>query len=359
MGRKFCMGLLFLMMLLFSKESVQAGQWQQDEQGYRYQEENGIWMQWQWKKIGHHWYYFDEWGHRVTGWKNIDGGWYSFDQEGRLQTNCWVDNTFVGADGRRLINTWVGRDWVNEEGEKDTSVVRAGENPLKAITLSKESVLLLAGETENLVVSFVPEDTTRWKRVVWTSSDPQVAQVSNGKISAEAAGTAQITARLGDVSAVCSVTVKESPVCQTALSLLDAQYIWGGDGPVEGGVDCSGLLMYAYTQNGYDFGADLNANNFSIYGQEISREELQPGDAICCVYNGERYQHILLYIGNDMVVASECGGPAVCTAGLSCEQHVMGTHCNCRTWKRPLNENDLVNAKFVRMDGYRQEKEER
>ena len=110
---------------------------------------------------------------------------------------------------------------------------------------------------------------------------------------------------------------------------------------------------YAYTQNGYDFGADLNANNFARYGQEISREELQPGDAICTCYNGERYQHILLYIGNDMVVASECGGPTVCSLGLNYEQHVKGTKCNCRTWKRPLNENDLVNAKFVRMDRYK------
>ena len=75
-------------------------------------------------------------------------------------------------------------------------------------------------------------------------------------------------------------------------------------------MDCSGLLMYAYTQNGYDFGADLNADNFARYGQEVSREELQPGDAICTCYNGERYQHILLYIGNDMVVASECGETA-------------------------------------------------
>ena len=89
------------------------------------------------------------------------------------------------------------------------------------------------------------------------------------------------------------------------MKLLDAQYIWGGNGPQDGGVDCSGLLMYAYTQNGYDFGADLNADNFARYGQEVSREELQPGDAICTCYNGERYQHILLYIGYDMVVASE------------------------------------------------------
>ncbi len=65
-----------------------------------------------------------------------------------------------------------------------------------------------------------------------------------------------------------------------------------------------------------------------------------------------KYQHILLYLGNDMVVASECGGPAVCTAKLECNQHETGTACNCGVVKRPLNESDLLDAKFVRMSSY-------
>lgn len=332
---------------------VEAGQWQQDEQGMEYRDDDGVLAQWQWKKIDGHWYYFDEWGHRVTGWRRIDDGWYFFDGEGHLQSNQWIEDSYVGQDGRRLESTWVGRNWINEEGQRDISVKKTGEVPLESIALNEESIVLLKGETENLVTACVPQNTTRWKTVVWSSSDPKVAEVSRGKVTAVGEGTAQITARLGELRAVCTVTVKESAVCRSALSLLNAQYIWGGDGPEEGGVDCSGLLMYAYTQNDYEFGADLNANNFAAYGQEITREELQPGDAICTCFNGERYQHILLYIGNGMVVASECGGPEVCTAGLNCDEHEMGVHCNCRTWKRPLNENDFVNVKFVRMDAYK------
>ena len=340
-----------------STGTVQAGLWLQDEQGYKYQEDNGIWMQWQWKQIDRQLYYFDEWGHRVTGWRSIDGGWYYFDAEGRMVNSRWIDDCYVGADGRRLTNTWVGKYWVNEEGKKDTSVTKNEMIALESIALNEDSIILLTGETENLVVTCLPENTTEWKASFWKSSNPDVAKVYRGKITAVSEGTAQIIARVGEKTAVCTVTVKESDVCKSALTLLDSQYIWGGDGPHEGGVDCSGLLMYAYTQNGYDFGADLNANNFGMYGQEVTREELLPGDAICTCFNGERYQHILLYIGNNMVLASECGGPTVCTAGLACDQHVLGTHCNCRTWKRPLNENDLVNAKFVRMDAYKTQEE--
>ena len=211
---------------------------------------------------------------------------------------------------------------VDSEGKKDTSIKKEKELPLESLTLNKESITLLQGETANLLTQWQPQDTTRWKYMQWTSSDPGVAEVSRGKNNGCGEGTATITASMGTKEATCTVTVTDSAVCKTALTLQDAQYIWGGNGPQDGGVDCSGLLMYAYTQNGYDFGADLNANNFARYGQEISREELQPGDAICTCYNGERYQHILLYIGNDMVVASECGGPTVCSLGLNCEQHV-------------------------------------
>ena len=334
-------------------DTVWAGSWQQEGSSLWYQEDDGIWPAWQWKEIDNKWYYFDENGYRVSGWRKIDDNWYDFDEDGVLQTGRWIDEYYVGTDGRMLADTWAGRYWVDSEGKKDTSIKKEKDLPLESLTLNKESITLLRGETANLLTQWQPQDTTRWKYMQWTSSDPGVAEVSRGKITAVGAGTAIITVSMGTKEATCTVTVTDSAVCKTALTLLDAQYIWGGNGPQDGGVDCSGLLMYAYTQNGYDFGADLNADNFARYGQEVSREELQPGDAICTCYNGERYQHILLYIGNDMVVASECGGPTVCSLGLSCDQHAKGTKCNCRTWKRPLNENDLVNAKFVRMDRYK------
>ena len=355
--KKIVSGLLLFgfMFMCITVEPVYAGQWQQDTQGFKYQEDDGIWMQWQWKRIGYRWYYFDEWGHRVTGWRNIDQQWYHFDQDGRMESYKWIDGYYVGADGRRITNAWIGNDWFNEEGIRDTTDKIKEDIPLESISLNKDSIVLLSGETANLVPDSQSQKAVGTKTIRWKSLDSSIATVHQGKVTAVSEGTTQILAILGDKTAVCDVVVKESVVCKAALTLLDSQYIWGGDGPFEGGVDCSGLLMYAFTVNGYDFGADLNANNFAKYGQEVTWEELQPGDAICTCFNGERYQHILLYIGNHMVIASECGGPTVCTAGLTCDQHVLGVHCNCRTWKRPLNENDLINAKFVRMDAYKKQ----
>ena len=41
-------------------DTVQAGTWQQEENNWWYQEEDGIWPAWQWKEIDNKWYYFDE-----------------------------------------------------------------------------------------------------------------------------------------------------------------------------------------------------------------------------------------------------------------------------------------------------------
>ena len=333
---------------------VQGAGWQQNDAGWWYQNENSTWPENEWREVEDKWYYFNGEGYRVSGWQQIDGGWYYFgkDNDGSMKTNTWVDEYYVGSDGRMLAATWAGNAWVDKTGKKDVSVKYSKKNPINSISLSKTGLVLLKDSTANLYVTCSPADTTDSKLIGWKSSDPAVATVSKGKVTAHAEGTAVITARVGQKVERCSVTVYDEPVCQSALSLLGGQYIWGGNGPEDGGVDCSGLLMYAYTQNSYDFGADLSADKFASYGQEISREELRPGDAICCVYGNGKYQHILLYLGNDMVVASECGGPAVCTAKLECNQHETGTACNCGVVKRPLNESDLLDAKFVRMSSY-------
>ena len=236
-------------------DTVLAGTWQQEENSWWYQEDDGIWPAWQWKEIDNKWYYFDENGYCVTGWRKIDDNWYDFDEDGVLQTGRWIDEYYVGTDGRMLTDTWVGRYWVDSEGKKDTSIKKEKDLPLESLTLNKESITLLQGETANLLTQWQPQDTTRWKYMQWTSSDPSVAEVSRGKITAVGEGTATITASMGTKEATCTVTVTDSEVCKTALKLLDAQYIWGGNASQDGGVDCSGLLMYAYTQNGYDFGA--------------------------------------------------------------------------------------------------------
>ena len=66
------------------------------------------------------------------------------------------------------------------------------------------------GHEFSLLALHEPENTTD-KSVTWESSDPEVATVSeDGRVSLAALGSAQITARSGEHSAVCAVTVDET-----------------------------------------------------------------------------------------------------------------------------------------------------
>ena len=93
---------------------------------------------------------------------------------------------------------------------------------VESVTLNKTSTTLTVGGTETLTATVAPEEVTD-KTVTWSSDTPAVATVdSNGKVTAVAAGTANITATSNadnTKSATCEVTVnKADPTAPTDLT---------------------------------------------------------------------------------------------------------------------------------------------
>ena len=82
------------------------------------------------------------------------------------------------------------------------------------VTIDCTSVPMTVGETIVLKASVVPADAVE-KDIVWSSSDVSVATVSNGTVKAVSAGTAVITASVGDLKAICSISVSDSPHVHT------------------------------------------------------------------------------------------------------------------------------------------------
>lgn len=81
-----------------------------------------------------------------------------------------------------------------------------------SITVSPDSATLNVGDTRTLTATVLPDGATN-KEVTWSSNNVDVATVSNGTVTAKAAGTAVITATAKDGSGVkgsCNVTVKAS-----------------------------------------------------------------------------------------------------------------------------------------------------
>ena len=78
--------------------------------------------------------------------------------------------------------------------------------PVSSITLDKTALSLAIGETATLTATVKPDDATD-KTVAWSSSDESVASVDNGKVTAIKSGKVTVTAKCGDKTAECAVTV--------------------------------------------------------------------------------------------------------------------------------------------------------
>ena len=110
-----------------------------------------------------------------------------------------------------------------------TCSVTVEATPVTSITLDRTAASLKAGQSITLTATVNPSDAT-YKTVTWTSSNLSVATVENGTVKAVKVGSAAITAKAGDKTATCSVTVEATPVTsitldRTAASLKAGQSI--------------------------------------------------------------------------------------------------------------------------------------
>ncbi len=91
--------------------------------------------------------------------------------------------------------------------------------PVTSIVLSRSTANLLEGRSTTATATIEPSDATD-KTVTWTSSDTSIATVSNGRITAVAAGKATITAATSNgLTATVAVTVKPAVVEVTSVEL--------------------------------------------------------------------------------------------------------------------------------------------
>lgn len=133
----------------------------------------------------------------------------------------------VSADGKV---TAIGKGTANitvrsNDGTniKATAVITVRAKTVKAtsVKLSKTSLTLKPKASTTLKVTISPSKVTD-KSVVWSSSNPKVATVKNGKITAKAVGTTTITVKTKDGSnkkATCKITVADIKLNKTKATL--------------------------------------------------------------------------------------------------------------------------------------------
>lgn len=87
---------------LSSSTAAFAGQWQQDSNGWWYQEDDQSYPSNSWKEIDGKWYFFDGNGYIKYGWINDNGTWYFTGADGSMSTNQVVEGFQLAADGSRI-----------------------------------------------------------------------------------------------------------------------------------------------------------------------------------------------------------------------------------------------------------------
>ena len=103
------------------------------------------------------------------------------------------------------------------DGNKETScsiTVSANKIPVEEVSLDKNEVEIIMGESAQLTATVTPEDATD-KSVAWSSSDESIATVDEtGKVTALKVGSATIKVKTtdGGKEASCDVTVTPIPV---------------------------------------------------------------------------------------------------------------------------------------------------
>ncbi len=130
---------------------------------------------------------------RTVTWQSSNVAVATVDQNGNVK----------GIGGGQTVVTAASAD-----GKCFASCIINVSVNVASITLLDTYVTMTKGESRALTVTIYPEDATD-KKLMWSTSNPNVVTVENGTIKAANAGTAIITAATGDgkVKAVCYVSV--------------------------------------------------------------------------------------------------------------------------------------------------------
>jgi len=124
-----------------------------------------------------------------------------------------------------------------------------------------------------------------------------------------------------------STDLLEEGVVASARQALGKPYLYGGTGKGDAGFDCSGLIQYAYAQQGISL--PRVSRDQATQGREVERaiDALQRGDILTFAGQpgGSKVRHVGLYLGGGRFVHSASSKGVM-------ESTLSGTDPNGQWW---------------------------
>jgi cell wall-associated NlpC family hydrolase len=168
----------------------------------------------------------------------------------------------------------------------------------------------LLGSIKGEIVRLQREEEARQARLAAEARARLAAQLAAQHAAVEQAAQQDIVG----ASAVSPDGVTVAPPSQyggvvgIAMQYLGTPYVWAGSSP--GGFDCSGLVMFVYSQVGVSL--PHNAASQYNYGVPVSRDQLEPGDLV--FFDG--LGHVGIYIGGGQFIHAPHTGDVVKISSL-------------------------------------------
>ena len=164
-------------------------------------------------------------------------------------------------------------------GQKTTACIVTVAYPVSGVVLNKSSALLPIGQSLRLTATVMPDDAPD-KAIKWESSNPDVATVVNGVVTAKAAGTAIISVITDIGHRIARANVKVPPenymiISMTLASSGFVSFSISGSGVAE--IDWDDITFDTYTLSPYytipshSYNYGLLPRTVTIAGENITR----------------------------------------------------------------------------------------
>jgi len=214
--------------------------------------------------------------------------------EGYVPTYCLSkDMLFIAID--RTV-------WVDSSSLKLRAEPSTGSDVIK--TLSQDTPLHCSGISDKWYEVTTSDGTVGYVYVSYTTKTPPPTPtpIPKKKTTTTTKTSTSSGKTTGNTASLPSITgVNGDSIVNICVSMLGVPYTWAGESR-DGGVDCSGLVVYAYRQIG--IGLPHQSNSLVKCGVSISRADIQIGDIVCWDIRGssDTVEHVGIYVGGGQVI---------------------------------------------------------
>lgn len=177
---------------------------------------------------------------------------------------------------------------VKEIGNEWTCIVSAG---LEGYI--KNDYLLFGNEAADYAMANLDDINATYNAIMAKPVQQAASNSNNGQTNNNSSSQASAETPAASGSGV------GTDIANFALQYVGCPYVYGGTS-LTNGADCSGFVMTVYKNFGYSL--PRTADDQSLVGVEVSKENIQPGDLIFYDYGTGVVQHVAIYTGNGQMV---------------------------------------------------------